>query len=37
MLRMVDKEFIRKLVLVKGWSIRAVARDMQIARQTVSK
>jgi len=37
LLRMVDKEFIRKLVLVKGWSIREVSRHMQIARQTVRK
>jgi transposase len=37
MLRMVDKEFIRKQVLVKGWSIRKVAKEMQIARQTVRK
>jgi transposase len=34
---MVDKEFIRKLVFVKGWSVRLVARHMQIARQTVRK
>lgn len=34
---MVDKEFIRKQVLVKGWSIRKVAKEMQIARQTVRK
>lgn len=34
---MVDKEFIRKLVLVKGWSVREVARQMHIARQTVRK
>lgn len=34
---MVDKELIRKLVLVKGWSIREVSREMKIARQTVRK
>lgn len=37
MLRMVDKELIRKLVLVKGASIREVARDLQVARQTIRK
>jgi transposase len=34
---MVDKELIRKMVLVKGWSIREVAREMKVARQTVRK
>jgi transposase len=34
---MVDKELIRKLVLVKGWSIREVARQMNVARQTIRK
>ena len=34
---MVDKELIRKLVLVKGWSIREVARKMNVARQTIRK
>lgn len=34
---MVDKEFIRKQVLVKGWSVRKVAKEMGIARQTVRK
>lgn len=37
MIGMVDKELIRKLVLVKGWSIREVAREMKIARQTIRK
>lgn len=37
MLGMVDKELIRKLVLAKGWSVRAVARELKIARQTVRK
>ncbi len=37
MLGMVDKELIRKLVLVKGWSIREVARELKVARQTVRK
>lgn len=34
---MVDKELIRKLVLVKGWSVRAVARELKVARQTIRK
>lgn len=34
---MVDKEFIRKQVLIKGWSVRKVAKEMGIARQTVRK
>lgn len=34
---MVDKELIRKLVLVKGWSIREIARNMNVSRQTVRK
>lgn len=37
MLEMVDKELIRKLVLVKGWSIREVARELNLARQTIRK
>lgn len=37
MIGMVDKELIRKLVLVKGWSIREVARELKIARQTIRK
>lgn len=34
---MADKELIRKLVLVKGWSIRKVARELHVARQTIRK
>lgn len=34
---MVDKELIRKLVLVKGWSIRQVSRQLSVSRQTIRK
>lgn len=37
MLRMVDKEFIRKKHLVDGWSIREISRQCKISRQTVRK
>lgn len=34
---MVDVEFIRKRHFVEGWSVRKLARQLQIARQTVRK
>lgn len=37
MLRMVDKEYIRKKHYVEGWSIRRISRNCDIARQTVRK
>lgn len=37
MLRMVDKEYIRKKHYVEGWSVRRISRNCEIARQTVRK
>lgn len=37
MLRMVDKEYIRKKHFVEGWSIRQISKQLKIARQTVRK
>jgi len=34
---MVDKEFIRKKHLVEGWSIRKIARNLSLSRQSVRK
>jgi len=37
LLRMVDIEFIRKKHFVEGWSIRKIARNLGISRQSVRK
>ena len=37
MLKMVDKEYNRKLHFVKGWSVRKISRQLGHARQTVRK
>lgn len=37
MLRMVDKEYIRKKHFLEGWSIRELSRQLKISRQTVRK
>jgi len=37
MLRMVEKEYIRKLHFRKGWSIRKISRQLQHSRVTVRK
>jgi DNA transposition AAA+ family ATPase len=36
-LKMVDKEYIRKKHFVEGWSIRRISRQMGYSRQTVGK
>lgn len=37
MLRMVDKEYIRKKHYIEGWSIRKISRNFEVSRQTVRK
>ena len=37
MLKMVDVEFIKKKYEVEGWSIRKIARRLEVSRQTVRK
>lgn len=37
LLRMVDIEFIRKKHFVEGWSIRKIAKSLEISRQSVRK
>ena len=37
MLRMIDKEYIRKKHFLEGWSIRELSRQLKISRQTVRK
>jgi len=37
MLKMVDIEYIRKKHLIEGWSIRRIARQAEVSRQTVRK
>ncbi len=37
MLRMVDKEYIRKKHFVEGWSIHRISRQCEVSRQTVRK
>lgn len=37
MLRMVDKEYIRKKHFLEGWSIRELSKQLKISRQTVRK
>lgn len=37
MLRMVDKEYIRKKHLVEGWSIREISRQLKVSRPTIRK
>ena len=37
MLKMVDIEFIRKKHYLEGWSIRKIARNLGISRQSVRK
>ena len=36
-IRMVDKEYIRKKHMVEGWSIRKLSRSTGLARQTIRK
>ena len=35
--KMVDKEYIRKLHLVEGWSIRKISRQLPVSRPTIRK
>ena len=35
MLRMIDKEYIRKKHFLEGWSIHELSRQLKISRQTV--
>jgi transposase len=37
MLKMVDKEYIRKKHLIEGWSIRKISRNLGVSRQTIRK
>lgn len=37
MLRMVDREYIRKKHFVEGWSIRRISRDLGYSRQAIRK
>lgn len=37
MLRMVDKEYIRKKHFVEGWSIREISRQLKVSRPTIRK
>lgn len=37
MLRMVDKEYIRKKHFLEGWSIRELSKQLRISRQSVRK
>jgi len=37
MLRMIDKEYIRKKHYLEGWSIHELSRQLKISRQTVRK
>ena len=37
MLRMIDKEYIRKKHFLEGWSIHELSRQLKISRQTVRK
>ena len=37
MLRMVDKEYIRKKHFLEGWSIRELSRQLKVSRKTVRK
>ena len=34
---MVDKEYIRKLHFLEGWSIRKISRQLPVSRQTIRK
>ena len=34
---MVDKEYIRKLHFVEGWSIRRISLQLPVSRQTIRK
>jgi len=35
--KMVDKEYIRKLHYVEGWSIRKIGRQLPVSRPTIRK
>lgn len=35
--KMVDKEYIRKLYYVEGWSIRKISRQLPVSRPTIRK
>jgi len=35
--KMVDKEYIRKLHFIEGWSIRKISRQLPVSRQTIRK
>lgn len=35
--KMVDKEYIRKLFFVEGWSIRKISRQLPVSRPTIRK
>ena len=37
MIKVVDKDIIRRLHLVQGWSERRIARELGFARETVRK
>jgi len=35
--KMVDKEYIRKLFFLEGWSIRKISRQLPVSRPTIRK